>query len=471
MQKITFLNEKRRTCIRYIFISLFMLYAILSSNSITYGKSIITPVMWSSFALSVIILGYRVLNFREYFKVPETVLLLAVIFSIGLSTLINYKYSFKKNVIFCIYWAIYFLVLFASEKNKSKASCKKDIKFISVIFVAYTTVATLASLVLYFMGVSIVRVAADTEFTYNIGFVWGRLWGVFVNPNSGAILSAVSIIILIYTFAICKKARVRVLTVLDCAVHLLYIVFSDSRSGAVALSVCVAVFALCAILIAIKDKKILLKCASVVLAACIGISCFVGVRYLRTPVNNLIKIVSSQLNNDSDKNEEDEPNIIERGYDLSDDISNRRFDIWKSGLEVYADSPKNMLVGLSFCGFTDYARENMPKTYIVNNDFGDITTLENEIINVLVANGAIGLICIVAFVVYILVCILKKFNSVEAGDNFFVALMLAIVVSLSCAAMFSAMMFYHFSPNAIIFWLMLGNCIAFLKTDMECTAE
>ncbi len=481
MQNNNFLGEKRRSYIEYIFMAFFLLYAVLSSNSITYGKSIITPIMWVSFALSLLVLCYRLINYKLYLKIPETLILFFLIFSIGISTLINYNYSFKRNVIFCIYWVIYFLVLFTTEKNKTKESCKKDIKFISVIFVVYTTVAVIASLVLYAMNVSITTVIEDSGYTYNLGFVWGRLWGVFINPNNGAISSAISIIILAYVFIRNKRFWARILSALDVIMHLLYIVFSDSRSGAIVLSVSVAVFVLCAISITIKDKKLLLKGASFALAACIGISCFLGMRYLRTPVNNIINIAASQFSdndkdsdidkdNDNDNDNDKHSNIIDRGYDLSDDISNRRFDVWKSGLEVYLNSPKNMLVGLSFCGFTDYARENMPQTYIVNNDFADMTTLDNEVVNILVSNGGIGLLCALALVIYVLVCIFKNFRYVNRSDKYFSALVISIPVALASAAMFSSLMFYHFSPNAIIFWFVLGRCLAFLKSNKECSA-
>lgn len=466
MQTMTFLNAKRKTCIRYAFIALFMLYAILGSNSITYGHGIITPIMWLCFALSAVILGYKVIKYKTYFKFPETLILIGTVFSIGLSTLINYRYSFKSNAVLCIYWVIYFFVLFSCEKGKSRSDCKKDFKFVCTVFVIYTTVAVLASLVLYFAGVGKINVTSDTEYTYNLGFVWGRLWGVFINPNNGAISSALSIIVMVCAFIKCKKLWARILIVLDCAAHMLYIVFSDSRSGSVALSVAVAVFVLCIALIKLKDKKLLLKGASVVLSALIGVSCFMCVRYLKAPVNGAIEIIASQTHNDN-KEENDKLNIIDRGYDLSDDISNRRFDVWKSGLEVFLNSPKNIIAGLSFRGFTDYARENMPDTYIVNNDYADMTVFDNEAVNILVANGAIGIICIGAFVLYILICMFKRFNSVDSPDKNTVALMFAVLFALACSAMFSSVMFYHFSPNTVIFWLILGNCIAFLNADRE----
>ncbi|MBS6554517.1 MAG: hypothetical protein KH321_11320, partial [Clostridium sp.] len=195
MQNIC-LNEKKKDFARKIFISVFLIYAILGSNSLTYGNRIITPIMWAAMFFSVVILAYRLLNLKEYFKVPETVIIIAVLSTIGLSTVINRNYSFKNNIIYCVYWVIYFLILFTCEKKKSTKSCKSDIGFVSVVFVSYTTLAVIASFILLFMGVGITNTAKDTNYQYNLGFVWGRLWGVFINPNNGAVSCAVSITML-----------------------------------------------------------------------------------------------------------------------------------------------------------------------------------------------------------------------------------------------------------------------------------
>ena len=90
-------------------------------------------------------------------------------------------------------------------------------------------------------------------------------------------------------------------------------------------------------------------------------------------------------------------------------------------------------------------------------------TLDNELLNILISNGIFGILSAIVFVVYILVFVMKKFTSVKAGDKYFTALNLSILFSLSCAAMFSSVMFYNFSPNAVFFWLALGQFTAYLN--------
>lgn len=465
------LNEKKRDFAQKIFVSVFLIYAILSSNSLTYGNRIITPIMWVAMLFAVAILVYRLLNLKDYFKIPETVIIIAMISTIGLSTLINRNYSFKNNVIYCVYWVIYFLILFTCEKEKNIKGCKSDVRFISVFFVSYTTLAVIASFILLFMGVGITNTASDTNYRYNLGFVWGRLWGVFINPNNGAVSCAVSITMLIFAFISYKKIWKRIVFGVLIFIHLMYIVFSDSRSGAVVLSVGIASFLFCAVLNMIKDKKLILKLLSFIMAIGVAAAAFVSVRELKNITNSSISFISAIISDGNKGDNKEKDNIIDRGYDISDDVSNRRFDVWKSGVEVYRNSAHNIIWGLSFCGFTDYARDNMPQTYIVNNDFGDMTTLDNEPLNILVSNGAIGFLSVIVFVIYIIAVIFKNFAFIGSGDKYYASLLLSICVSLAAAAMFSSVMFFHFSPNTIIFWYVLGRLSAFLIGERTCSDD
>lgn len=463
------ISEKRMEFIQNLFTVVFMIYAILSCCGLTYGRPIIKPFMWGSFLLSAVILLYRVLNFRKYFKVPITIFSLMMVGSAGISTILNRNHSFKSNVIFCIYWAFYFLVLFTTGKSRKKEDCKKTLRIAATAFTAYTTLFTVVSFILYFAGVSKTYDVPGGNYTYNIGFRWGRLWGIFLNPNHGAVSCAITILFLIYVFRNRKKIWERILIILNVCVHLLYIVFSDSRTGTVVLSVGVATYVFAILLKTFRWKKALTMLMSVAVAAGIAVCCFAGIRQIRKPVNIIISYVNSQTGNFN--HESPEHNIIDRGYDLSEDISNRRFDVWKSGIEVFTHSGKNMIFGLSYCGFTEYAQENMPDTYIVNNDYAVMITLDNEILNIMIANGIFGIISAVTFVGYILVFVIVKYRKEKKDEKYFVALQLAILFPLACAAMFSSIMFYHFSPNAVMFWTVLGQLMAYLgagkKTENE----
>lgn len=455
--------ENKAEFIENLFAVVLMIYAVLSCNGLTFGKPIIKPFMWGAFLLSAVILLYRVFNIREYFKLPETVLALLMVGSIGISTLLNRNYSFKNNVIFCIYWIFYFFILFTSGKSRKADSCKKTLRIAAITFIIYTFLSVTASFILYFAGVSKTIKVSGGNTAYYLGFKWGRLWGVFLNPNHGAISCAITILLLIYAFTRYKKLWIRILSGLDIALCLMYIVFSDSRSGTVVISAGVATYLFSTLLKTFKNKNFGIKLLSFAASVCLAVACFAGIRQLRVPVNMTINYFNSQFDK-SDSEADKDTDIIDRGYDLSEDISNRRFDVWKSGIDVFTHASEHRIFGLSYCGFTQYTQENFPDAYIVNNEHAVMITLDNDLLNILISNGIFGILSALAFIAYILVFVIKKYGSVKTENKYFISLNLSILFSLACAAMFSSVMFYHFSPNAVLFWLVLGQLTAYLRT-------
>ena len=456
--KLAFL-DKKINLIENIFTVIFLIYGIMNCCGITFGKAIIKPFMYGSILLAAVILLYRVISIKSYAKIPQALLAVLPVAAIGLSTLLNREYSFKENVIFCIYWAFYFLILFITKKDRSAKECKTALFVTGTAFCVYASLFALIALVMYFTGVSRLIVVGSTEIC--LGFRWGRLWGLFINPNIGAVACAVTILFLVFAFGRAKKVWQKVLLGIDMFICFAYIVLSDSRSGAVVLTFGIGAYVLVVLLCRFRGEKIFKSLLSVVLAGVIALGGFFAVRLVRKPVNYIIEHVEIE-NGDN----EDDKNIdltIDRGYDLSDDVSNRRFDVWKSGIELFTHSGKKMLFGLSFCGFTDYAKDNMPDTYIVNNDYQNMITLDNDILNIMVSNGIFGLLAAAAFVIYILVFVIKKFKTIKKEDAPMAAVVIAMLFALSCAAMFSSVMFYRFSPVAILFWAVLGQFMSYLE--------
>ena len=158
---------------------------------------------------------------------------------------------------------------------------------------------------------------------------------------------------------------------------------------------------------------------------------------------------------------------IDRNYNLEDDYSNRRFDLWKSGLEVYKDSTKNMLVGTTYYGMRLYSYENLPDTYLVNNSQTDFANFHNEFINILVAQGALGFISIVWMILSIIIYVIKNFKKLNSSNSFEFITAAVIVIILALASMFIPGVFYLFAPSSIVFWMFLGYAVMLLKKGNE----
>lgn len=445
-------STKIEIVIEKIFIYCFMFYAALGSNVITYGKFIISIVMWPTFMLGLVIILYKVINYREYIKMPAIWCLVGLLASIGVSTLANFGPLFKENIIICLHWAYCFLILYLINQNKPIEKVRKDMELMMKVFVGYTVVCIIGGILFMVFGINGRVVIEDTGYEYFYGFKIGRLFGVFISANNGAMTSAVAIAILIYFICKYKKVLVSVLCSLAIVLCVFYIALSDSRTGAVCTGVSVAVFFGIMYLYKQEKKSLIKKLFALVIVAVIGVIGFMIPRLVKDWYNEIVTSVN-------ESNVTEDPFAVDRGYDLTDDVSNRRFDVWGGAVELYLDSPKTIAIGTSFKEFTVYAKQHQPQNYIVNNNYTDFNTLDNEIFNIMVAQGTLGLIAFAALLFVVIKLFIKKFYKVKEEYRLLVAGITAGVVTLTAAAMFGSVMFYHMSPNTIVFWVMLGGLV------------
>ncbi len=454
--------------IENFYVYLFFFYAMLGSINITHGSKIITPVMWLSFIVGFCIIVYRVFHYKKYYKMPALAALTLLLFSICLSTVLNYSYSFKENFILCIYWAIFFFVIYTRNEDKTSEEIKKDTELFLKIFICYMTIAVLVSFVLFAVGISGTIIVPNTGDEIYIGFMIGRLWGVFLNPNSGAILSMLTSVMLTYFIIQTNKKWIKAVCVIDIFCMFMYIALSDSRTGAVCNGIIFGVFFLCLFIYKTREKKIWVKILSVFLSFVIMFAGFFIPRQLKNLYNEGIKLTSTLFQENEENNNGDFSDaLIERGYDLSDDISNRRFDAWGGAIELFLDSPQTIIYGCSFRGFTEYAKNHQPDNYLINNDSSDFTTLDNEFFNILTANGLIGVAAALFLIVSVITFIIKNYFKVKEQYQLITVLGITSAIGLSAASMLNSVIFYNFSPFTIAFWFILGSTMMILKNSKE----
>ena len=107
--------------------------------------------------------------------------------------------------------------------------------------------------------------------------------------------------------------------------------------------------------------------------------------------------------------------------------------------------------------------EFMPDTYIVNNDSVLFANLHNEVLNVLVSQGIVGLLIMVALVVAVLKNFFQKYKYTTEKNRKSIAILMGIVVGSAAGAMFISHMIYTFSASSPMFWLCLGYMVYLLK--------
>ena len=69
------------------------------------------------------------------------------------------------------------------------------------------------------------------------GYTWDRLWGVYTDPNYGAVFSVIGFILAVL-FIFQQKGIKKLFYVIAALLNLGYVTYSDSRTGEIAFVLC-----------------------------------------------------------------------------------------------------------------------------------------------------------------------------------------------------------------------------------------
>ena len=212
----------------------FLLYAMLSTCNLTYGKGIVSVIMWPMFVSGAVLFCIRGIHIKQYIGTPHLWILICLCGSYVFSSIMNYEYFSKRTIVTLIFWMFYFGILYASKEEQSHQKTVKEFELFGYIYIAYALIMVAISLGMMVIGYSSHYVDKDNG-NYEIcaGFYDGRLWGAFQDPNLGAVICCVAIMLSVYF--ICKhKGWVKKAGFVICIIlFIFYIAFSDSRNGLV----------------------------------------------------------------------------------------------------------------------------------------------------------------------------------------------------------------------------------------------
>lgn len=441
----------------------YLILAIATFNSFTFGMPIMSVLVIISFVLGAAVICLRLMNWKNYIHMPMFWLLILFCISFLISIAANIEYGFIENFKWLIWTSFQLFILYTMDVNCKPEYYKKEFKILSYIIIIYSFLAAVISILL--MLVQFQQIVELENQRVLRGFFWGRLWGVYTDPNYGSVISSIAIILSLFLCRYCGKKLRRFLYV-NIVFQLLYIVFSDSRTGLVALVVGLSIYVYMHLLrkeTSLDGVKKYLKNILIVLG--VVIITFLGTQLIKITYNNVVAPVLSEVFYDESKEKEDpeeeeELARIGREEDINVDPSNRRFDIWKSGLEIFKTSP---IVGTSYISFLPYVEENLPDTYVINNDHGNFGNMHNEYLNVLVYQGLIGAIILVIFIIRSIYLIFKNMFKLDTRQFYYYSMLFTLVVIVATAMMFVLEGVYTNSVGAFVFWSALGYLIHFLS--------
>ena len=163
--------------------------------------------------------------------------------------------------------------------------------------------------------------------------------------------------------------------------------------------------------------------------------------------------------------EKKEPKIQIGRNDNQEDISNRRFDIWKSGLEIFS---KNVIFGVGFPNITPIALDKYPNTYIVNNDFSDFDAFHNSVIDVFTSQGIIGGTIMTIIYLYVIIETIKRRKIIFDKNNKNtreIIILITCMFSIMISSMLLSQIYYINNACTFMFWALFGYYNCYLKSE------
>ena len=402
---------------------------------------------------------------------------------------------------------LFMVVLYATSAVLSAEERKKEFCLLACIWVIYSTITNALgnSMVLWGRSYGLTKVRDGKSVGFKVvGFKWGRLWGMYDDPNHGATITVAAILLAVYLFVRTAKWYWRVCLALSMLIQFGYLVLSDSRTGLVSVGVGAIVWTAALAGKRFREKGMKAGKAMAV-SLLLGLVVAAGIAGTANVCKQVYNAHDKQIEVLAKKwfppkkttSKGTGTSKIGRKQDLKGDASNGRLDIWKSGLEIVETSP---VVGVSFRNMTAYAQENMPHTYLVDNpENAKYDSLHNSVLDVLVSQGILGILICLALVINT-GKLLRKYlerrkewaeekNEVyiqrdqakqsgqaerrqqmvqnEQAERKFTTACLALTLAMGAGSLFLSMVFYLNAPQTYIFWLCFGYLVGNMQMETE----
>ena len=147
---------------------------------------------------------------------------------------------------------------------------------------------------------------------------------------------------------------------------------------------------------------------------------------------------------------------------VESDPSNRRFDIWKSAVDIFKSSP---IYGVSRGNLLKYVEAELPTSYLITNDHIHFSSMHNVFFEILASQGILGIVPFLAFALLIVIHLFRNRKLLFESEEFSAfAAILACMVAVCTASMFIIEIVYVVSPASSVFWIGLGYINKFISS-------
>lgn len=399
----------------------------------------------------------------------------------AVSSVINYRYGIGSNIK-CIAAMVleYFIFFPMGFKENKERTLKKLLNILTITMFVFVFVSVL----MYFFSIDYFVYSHIGSGDQGFDTTWGRLWGVFGDPNVACYISLVSLFSSVYFMHVYKKVWAYILYGINILFQLLFIMLSSSRSGLLIMVLIPIASAVYVFLCNIKTSK--KRAFGSILVAITAVAVLYGgyfglrksMPYVKVAILDTVGVSGRKnvdsfyeafykacgveiINTDDNNIDPDKDSAIKAEIeeivrnDEKEDYSNGRFERWKAGIEVFKTTP---IIGTSPRNAVAIAQERTPDT--VMGKYGWVTHC--AYLEVLVNSGILGAILMFSAIIYILVLFLKA--ALKNGFNLEVYIAFLCFLTVAAGAFFVSDVFFIFSISTLLFFYLLGYLYGYAKT-------
>lgn len=392
--------------------------------------------------------------------------LLSYVGSFTLNTMFEVKTTIK--VFIWLTLNMFFSSLFMFYKTDKKV--KTDFKFLMTIYVFAIGVFNVINFYQLITFKSGIIKSFDGQKIISGLSSWGRFYGVFYDPNYSSVVSTIAFISGLYLIKKYKNKLLKFLIGVLNMIGFIYICFCQSRTGLVTFTFGIFIY-MTMLLVINNNKRIIKILVALLLSLCIFFSPKILLpsynSFKNYILNRKIEIIKTKPSKNSTKEsiKKQEEEIVKEmknvgREDNSSDITNRRLDIWKSGLELFQENP---IYGLGYGNVEEYSKKYLPNTYIVNNNYAVFRVFHNFIIDVAVNQGLIGLSITLITIIYLILKLIKSRIIFDKDNHYEISVIISSLAVIFISGMVLSQIFYVNNAVTFTFWFLLGFLCYYLR--------
>ncbi len=399
-----------------------------------------------------LLLLYDLLGRRSLFKIPFKMGMLLFLAAIALSSVVNISYGWADNFKCFVWTCIQIGLMVPLASICSKDDLMRMFRRLFIVMFAIWTVGSIVSIMEWAVQIGYAFVDGEGVLQRQ-GFIDGRLFGIFIDPNYAACFALgliVAALCLMKMSSFGTKATVAIWA--GIAINWVYFILAESRTSHVALVVVLFLFFVAVVKHAKsvgrdEGKRAYYSYAKLLSAVILSFA-------LVLPLASAYATWVSESDHFGFKETTERwGESVPGREDISiENVSNNRFDIWRDYLYVAQD---DFLIGKSPRNDDEIILERYPNLYISTRNVDTIYLCHNGYLDVFVATGFLGFVGLAFTAIGLLVTGFRYLARRKTVDP---ALLCATAVfSIICVkAMTHTVPFFVYSIESNLFWIILG---------------